>query len=268
MKFATLIILAILLIILWSIFRKGLPFLSWEMVSQTPKGGFYLGKGGGILNAIIGSLYIAGGSTVVSIFLSLPIAMYLNVYRKHKSGFSSFLRLCLDVLWGIPSIVYGAFGFTLMVIFGMHSSLLAGIVAVSIMILPVMVRAMDEVLMTVPAGLLEASYSLGATKWETAFKVVTKQALPGILTAVLISFGRAIGDAAAVLFTAGFTDHIPTSFNDAAATLPLSIFFQLSTPIPAVQGRAYAAALILTVVILIISITSRVLTRKYTKHKV
>jgi phosphate transport system permease protein len=129
-----------------------------------------------------------------------------------------------------------------------------------------MSRAADEVIRMVPRELLEASYSLGATRLETALKVVVRQCLPGLLTAVLIAFGRGIGDAASVLFTAGFTDRIPTSLLQPAATLPLAIFFQLGTPFPEVQERAYASAAILTVLILIISLLARGLGKKYTRH--
>ncbi|HHS14175.1 MAG TPA: ABC transporter permease subunit, partial [bacterium] len=132
--------------------------------------------------------------------------------------------------------------------------------------LPIMSRTMDEVMRMVPAELLDASYALGATRVETAFKVMTRQTLPGILTAVLIAFGRGIGDAASVIFTAGFTDHIPGSLLQPAATLPLAIFFQLGTPFPEVQQRAYASALILTIVILFVCVTSRLLIRKSSKN--
>jgi phosphate transport system permease protein len=242
--------------------------MSWEMIFKTPQGGFYVGKEGGVLNAIIGSLYLAGGSTILAFLFSLPVVLYLNVYRRKRSGFANFIRICLDILWGIPSIVYGAFGFTLMLFFGLKTSLLAGIITLTLLIIPIMIRAMDEVMLTVPKGLLDASYSLGATPFETAMKVVIKKTMPGIVTAVLISFGRAIGDAASVLFTAGFTDNIPTSLSQPAASLPLAIFFQLSTPIPEVQGRAYASAVILTAVILVISISSRYFTKRYIKNKI
>lgn len=268
MIFATAVILLSLFVIVLAVLIKGLPSMSLDMITQTTEDGFLLEKGGGVLNAIMGSLYLASGATFFAFVLSLPVALYLNIYRSKTSNYVGFVRLCLDVLWGIPSIVYGAFGFSIMLLFGFHMSLLAGIITVGIMTLPIMIRAMDEVIMTMPKGLIEASLSLGATRYETAFKVVIRQCLPGILTAGLISFGRAIGDAAAVLFTAGFTDYVPTSLNQPAATLPLAIFFQLGTPIPEVQNRAYASALILTIIILLISITSRVLTRKYKKHKV
>lgn len=265
---STFIILASLVCILITVIVKGLPAMDLAMVTQSPKGGFYLGKEGGILNAIVGSLYLVSGATLLSIFISLPVVLYLNIYAKRGSRFVNFIRFSFDVLWGVPSIVYGAFGFTIMLFFGLRASLLGGIIAVSLLILPIMSRAMDEVVRMVPEELLEASYALGATRFETALKIVTRQALPGILTAVLIAFGRGIGDAASVIFTAGFTDNIPYSLFRPAATLPLAIFYQLGTPFPEVQERAYASALILTVIILIISITVRVISRRFTKHVV
>jgi len=260
------IILLTLALILAAVIIKGLPSMNLAMITQIPKGGYYLGKEGGILNAILGSLYLAGGAAFLAIFISLPVVLYLNVYAEKKSRLVTFTRFSFDVLWGVPSIVYGAFGFTIMLLFGLRTSLLGGIITVSLLILPIMSRAMDEVIRMVPKELLDASYALGATKLETALKVIIRQALPGILTAVLIAFGRGIGDAASVIFTAGFTDSLPYSLFRPAATLPLAIFFQFGTPYPEVQGRAYASALILTVIILIISIVSRILTKRFTRH--
>jgi phosphate transport system permease protein len=263
---STVIILSTLVLILATVITKGLPAMNLAMITQTPKGGFYLGKEGGVLNAIVGSLYLAGGATLLSIGISLLVVLYLNVYADKHSRLAGFTRFSFDVLWGIPSIVYGAFGFTIMLFLGLRTSLLGGIIAVAFLILPMMSRAMDEVIRMVPQELYDASYAVGATRLETAFKVIIRQALPGIMTAILISFGRGIGDAASVIFTAGFTDSIPYSLLRPAATLPLAIFFQLGTPIPQVQERAYASALILTILILIISLASRILARKFTKH--
>jgi phosphate transport system permease protein len=264
---ATLIVSTVLLI-LASIIYKGFSSFNLAMVTQTPKGGYYLGKEGGILNAIIGSFYIAGGATILATVIGIPVVVLMNVYLKANSKVGIIIRLCFDVLWGVPSIVYGAFGFTLMILFGMKASLLAGITVVGLLILPIIIRAIDEIALTVPEGLIHASLSLGATKLETGLKVITKQILPGILTAILMAFGRAIGDAASVLFTAGYSDLIPTSLGDSAATLPLTIFFQLSSPIKEVQDRAFAAVLVLTLIVLFISILSRLFTNKYNKYKI
>jgi len=266
MHISTVIVIGSLLLIIGTIIWKSLPALKLSMITQTPKGGYYLGKEGGILNAIVGSLYLALGATILAIFLSLPVVLYLNMYTRKSSRIAVVTRLSFDVLWGIPSIVYGAFGFIIMIFIGLRASLLAGIITVSLLELPIMSRAIDEVIRMVPNELKDASYSLGATRLETSMKVVLRQCLPGILTAVLIAFGRGIGDAASVIFTAGFTDRIPTSLLQPAATLPLAIFFQLGTPFPEVQQRAYASAAVLTVIILLISIVSRFLIKKYTRH--
>ena len=192
--------------VLWTIFRRGLPVLSWEMVSQLPSGGFYLGGKGGFLNAIVGSLYIVGGSTLLGLLISL-------------------------------------------------------------LIVPILIRSMDEVAKTIPQEILDSSYSLGATRIET-IGVVLRQIAPAIATATLLSIGRAIGDCAGVMFTAGFSDHIPHGLNQQAATLPLSVFFQLSAPQEDVQNRAYAAAVVLTIIVLVLSFGGRFIMSHFSKNKI
>ncbi|MGB3074437.1 MAG: phosphate ABC transporter permease PstA [Chitinophagales bacterium] len=265
-RIATIIIIGSLFFIVLTILVKGLPAMSWDMVSKSPSGGFYLGKEGGVLNAIVGSLYLGFGASIFALFLSIPVVLYMNIYAPAHSRFAQFIRTSLDILYGIPSIVYGAFGFIIMIYFGLKVSLLAGIITVGLLVLPIMARTMDEVIRTIPKELGDASLSLGATKWETATKVILRQAFPGILTAMLLGFGRAIGDAASVIFTTGFTDNVPTTILQPAATLPLAIFFQLGSPIAEVVNRAYASALILTIMILLISISSRLLSRRFNKN--
>ena len=264
---STALVLGSLILILGTVVWRGLSALNLAMLTQTPKGGYYLGKEGGILNAIVGSLYLAGGATLLALTISLPIALYLNLYAA-RSRRGELARLALDVLWGVPSIVYGAFGFTLMVWLGVRASLLGGIIALALLELPIMIRGMDEAIAMIPVALKEASYALGATRLETALKVVVRQTTPALLTAVLLAFGRGIGDAAAVLFTAGYTDRLPDSLFGPAASLPLAVFFQLGTPFPAVQERAYASALVLTVIVLALSLISRRLAGRLNKHVV
>jgi phosphate transport system permease protein len=255
------IVLGSLALILGTMLWRGLPALSLEMLTQTPRGGYYLGGEGGILNAILGSLCLAGGATALAVVLSLPIAVYLQVYIT-RSRRAQLIRVALDVLWGIPSIVYGAFGFIIMLWLGLRASLLGGIIALTLLQLPIIARGMDETLALVPAGLRESSLALGATRFETAFRVLIRQASGGLMTAILLAFGRGIGDAASVLFTAGYTDRLPDSLLRPAASLPLAVFFQLGTPFPAVQQRAYAAGLVLTVIVLALSIAARLLARR------
>ena len=264
---ATLVIVVSLFMIIVAVVKRGLPAMSWDMISKIPGGGFYIGKEGGLLNAIVGSLYIVIGSITLGLSFSLPIVLYINLYLPEKSKLAQFTRLSFDVLSGIPSIVYGAFGFTIMVYLGLRSSLLAGILTVTMLIIPILIRSIDEVMRRVPKELKDAALSLGATRSEM-IKVILRQVAPGIITAILLSVGRGIGDAASVLFTAGYTDSIPTSLSQPVATLPLAIFFQLSSPIAEVQDRAYAAALILTGIVLILSITARFYSRKFSKNKI
>ncbi len=265
MRLSVLLVTGSLGVILFTVIIKGLPALNWQMVTQTPQGGYYLGKEGGILNAIVGSLYLAGGATLLALLLGLPIALYLEVYAR-GSRWAGYVRLALDVLWGVPSIVYGAFGFTIMLALGMRASLLGGILVLALLELPIMTRAIDEVIKTIPLELREATLALGATRLETALTVVVRQVLPGIITGILLAFGRGIGDAASVLFTAGYTDRMPGSLLRPVASLPLAVFFQLGTPFPEVQQRAYAAALVLTIIVLIVSLGSRLLARRLARN--
>lgn len=267
MIFSAVVVLGSLALILGTVIWRGLPAMNLAMLTQTPKGGYYLGKEGGILNAIVGSLYLAIGGTILAMVVSLPVALYLQIYAA-RSRRTNFVRLALDVLWGVPSIVYGAFGFIIMLWLGLRASLLGGIITLAFLEFPIMTRGMDEAIAMVPAALKEASYAMGATRLETALKIVLRQSGPALLTAILLSFGRAIGDAASVLFTAGYTDRMPTSLLRPVASLPLAVFFQLGTPYPAVQQRAYAAALILTVIVLAVSLISRRLARRLTRHVV
>jgi len=267
MIMATITILGLLFLILIAVVKRGLPAMSWDMITKVPSGGFYLGKEGGLLNAIAGSLMLVIGSTALGLIIAVPIVIYINLYLPKKSFLADLTRLSADVLFGIPSIVYGAFGFALMVYFGLKTSLLGGIIAVALLITPILIRSMDEVARLVPKDLKDAALSLGATRYEI-IKVVLKQISPGITTAILLSIGRAIGDAASVLFTAGYTDGIPTSLSQPVATLPLAIFFQLSSPIKEVQDRAYAAALILTFIVLALSLGARFYSRKFSKNKI
>lgn len=260
------IVFGFVISVIWTVFSRGAKAMSWDMITKLPGGGFYIGKEGGFLNAIVGSLYIVGASTLIGLLISIPVVFYLNVYLKKDSRLAYIARLAFDVLFGMPSIVYGAFGFTIMIYFGLRTSLLGGIIVITLLIIPIFIRSMDEATRIFPRDILDASFSLGATRWET-LKVVVRQIAPGIATATLLSIGRAIGDAASVMFTAGYTDSIPTSLSQPAATLPLAVFFQLSSPIPEVQDRAYAAALVLTVIVLLLSIGGRFITNRFSKNK-
>jgi phosphate transport system permease protein len=266
MIMATVAVVGSLLVVFMVVLLKGAPAISLSMITSVPQAGYYLGKGGGILNAIVGSLYLAFGATILALILALPVALYLQRDYIGKSNFVRVVRLSLDVLWGIPSIVYGVFGFVIMLYLGIRACLLGGIFVLALLELPIMIRAMDEVIKMVPQELKEASYATGANRLETTLRVVLKQVSPGIVSAVILAFGRGIGDAASILFTAGYTDRLPHSLLDPVASLPLAVFFQIGTPFPEVQQRAYASALVLLVIVLALSIISRIIAKRYTRY--
>ncbi|MFA0767013.1 MAG: hypothetical protein OXFUSZZB_000341, partial [Candidatus Fervidibacter sp.] len=232
MFIATSLLFGSLLLLLAVVIVKGWQGMSWGMLVRLPTGGSYLGNEGGILNAIVGSLSLAVGATLSSLCLALPVALLLQPDYAGRTKFAQFLRLLLNLLWGVPSIVYGACGFALLVALGWRACLLGGIIALTFMELPIMVRAMDEALRMVPKAMKEAAYSLALTRWETMRYVVVRQALPGLVTAILPAFGRGIGDAASVLFTAGYTDYLPCSLFEPFASLPVTVFFLLDSSLP------------------------------------
>lgn len=253
------------LLLIGMLLLRGLPALSFAMLFQPPRSGFYLGGGGGIANAILGTLLLGGGGILLAGVLGFPAAIALQ--REMAPRFLiRTARLVLDLLWGVPSIVTGAFVFVVMVHVGAGASLLAGILTLAIVMLPILVRGMDQALGAIPPELKESAYAMGANRRETICKVALRQALPGVMTAMLLALGRGMGDAASVLFTAGYTDRIPSSLLDPVASLPLAVFYLLGTPDPDVQARAYAAALILFVIVLSVNLIGRLISRRWSKH--
>jgi len=255
-----------LLLLLATIVVKGWGAMSWAMLVRLPTGGSYLGGESGILNAVVGSLLLAFGATSLAFCLALPVALLLQPDYAGRTRLAQFLRLLLDLLWGVPSIVYGACGFALLIALGWRACLLGGVITLTFVELPVMVRAMDEALRLVSKAMKEAAYALGLTRWETMFHVVLRQALPGLVTAVLLAFGRGIGDAASVLFTAGYTDNLPRSLFDPVASLPVAVFFLLNSPFEGVRRQAYAAAFVLMVSVLLVSVLTRLLAIRLSRY--
>lgn len=250
--------------IICTIFVKGFGSLSLDMVTKVPGRNWNTTDDGGFINAIWGSVIVVAPATLIAMVVSIPVVFYMNLYRRRSNWLSYVARLAYDVLYGIPSIVYGAFAFMIMVMVGMRASVLGGIIVSTLLIIPMFIRNGDEISKSVPDDMIDAAYSLGATKWET-LKVVVRQVLPGMATATLLAVGKAIGDAAAVMFTAGYSDSMATSLSSPTATLPLAIFNWVTMPDP-FPGRAYAAALVLTVIVLILSLGGRWITNHFTKN--
>jgi phosphate transport system permease protein len=260
------IVIGSLIFVVTIIVFNGVSSLSIQFFTETTGSGFYLGGGGGILNAIIGSLILALPATLIAFTLSIFIAMYLQK-DFITSRFASLIRTCLDLMWGIPSIVYGVFALTIMVAIGIKGgSIIFGIFALTLLEIPIITRSIDESIKVVPHGLKESAYSLGSTRFETAISVVRRQAMPGIVAGILLGFGRGIGDAASILLTVGDSNYFPTTLFDQTAALPTIILNLVGMPDPVVQRKAYAVAFVLLLIVLTISILTRYFTKKSSKY--
>ncbi|MEG0069225.1 phosphate ABC transporter permease PstA [Cetobacterium sp.] len=217
-------------LILGYILYKGIPAMSWEFLTEAPKRGM---RAGGILPAIVGTIYLTLGTIAVSVPFGVLTGVYLVEYAKDNT-LTRIINLTIVNLAGIPSIIYGLFGMALFVIyFNLGVSILAGSLTLGIMCLPVIITATREALLAVPNSLREASLALGATKWETISKIIIPAALPGISTGVILSISRAAGETAPILFTAAafYLPFLPESIFDQVMALPYHLYV-ISTQVP------------------------------------
>lgn len=216
--------------ILGYVIIKGVPSISWSFLTEMPRNGM---REGGIFPAIIGTLYLTIGTIIVSVPLGVLTGIYLVEYSK-DNGFKRIINLTIINLAGIPSIVYGLFGMALFVVaFGFGTSIISGVLTLGIMCLPVIITATRESLLAIPNDLRQASLALGATKWETVFKIILPAAFPGIITGVILSISRAAGETAPILFTvaAFYLPFLPASLNDQVMALPYHLYV-IATQIP------------------------------------
>ena len=242
---------AILIVIVLIIFIKGISDLNLEFIFYYPED---MGRHGGIFPAIVGTLFLVALSIVFATPLGLGTAILLTEYTK-ESSLTKIIRFGVESLSGIPSIIYGLFGFIFFVnILGMGWSLLAGALTMTIMILPTIIRTSEEAIKAVPKNLRMVSYSLGATRWETTTKVVLPSAAPGILTGIMLSVGRSVGETAAVIFTMGSSLRLPTSLMDSGRTMAVHFYIMAREGIS--MEKAYATALVLVMSILTVNIAA------------
>jgi len=240
------------------IFVQGSPAISWEFLSAVPRSGM---REGGILPAIIGTFYLTLGTAVFSVPLGIAAAIYLSEYAADNS-WTRLIRLAIINLAGIPSVVYGLFGLGLFVLFlNFGTSILAASLTLSIMTLPVIISTAEEALRAVPQAFRTVSVSLGATRWQTIRRIVLPQALPGILTGVILGLERAAGETAPILFTgaAFFLPRLPGSVFDATMALPYHLFV-ISTQVPEMPIQIqYGTALVLLVFVLSMNLIATVI---------
>ena len=237
---------------------KGGSAISWEFLTGFPHDGMHAG---GILPAIIGTLYLTIGTAIFSVPLGIAAAIYLSEYAKDNQV-TRLIRLAIINLAGIPSVVYGLFGLGLFVLFlQFGTSILAASLTLSIMTLPVIISTAEEALRSVPQQFRTVSISLGATRWQTIRKIVLKEALPGILTGVILGLERAAGETAPILFTgaAFFLPRLPQSPFDATMALPYHLFV-ISTQVPEMPIQIqYGTALVLLVFVLTMNVIATII---------
>jgi phosphate transport system permease protein len=240
------------------IFMQGSPAISWEFLTEAPRSGM---REGGILPTIIGTFYLTIGTAVFSVPLGIAAAVYLSEYAS-DNRWTRLIRLAIINLAGIPSVVYGLFGLGLFVLFlNFGTSILAASLTLSIMTLPVIISTAEEALRAVPQAFRTVSISLGATRWQTIRRIVLPQALPGILTGVILGLERAAGETAPILFTgaAFFLPRLPGSVFDATMALPYHLFV-ISTQVPEMPVKIqYGTALVLLVFVLGMNVIATVI---------
>ncbi|SHG48398.1 phosphate transport system permease protein [Thermosyntropha lipolytica DSM 11003] len=246
---AAFLITAILAVIIGYIVVKGFSVLSLDFIFTPPS---RAGKEGGISTTIVSTLYLVLGSLLIAVPVGVASAVYLEEYARKNSRFAYIVNLTAETLAGIPSIVFGLFGFVFFVIFlGWGWSILSGAMTMAIMILPTITRTSQEAILAVPREYRENSLALGASKWQTIRKIVLPSALPGIATGIILSIGRAVGETAALLLTAGSSLGMPMSITDPARTMAVHLY------ILAMEGisleRAFGTAFVIIVLILIIN---------------
>lgn len=261
----TILVVAPIVLLVGYIIAQGLSALSVEFLFEAPRDGM---RAGGIWPAIVGTFWLTVGTAIFSVPLGMAIAIYLSEYAR-DTKFTRTIRLAIINLAGIPSVVYGLFGLGLFVLalqFG--SSILAGSLTLSIMTLPVIISTSEEALRAVPQSFRTVSISLGGTRWQTIRKVVLPNALPGIITGVILGLERAAGETAPILFTvaAFYLPTLPTSIFDKTMALPYHLFV-ISTQVPGMPLRLqFGTALVLLVFVLSMNLVATVI-RSYYRRK-
>ena len=250
----------ILLFIIFYILKKGLPVVNFNFLFTNPVD---MGKSGGIFPTIIGTISLTFGAILIAAPLGIGTAVYLTEYTR-ENKFTRIVKFGSECLAGIPSIIFGLFGFILFVIkLQLGWSILSGSLTLSFMILPTIIRTSEEAIKSVPYIYREVSYSLGCTKWQTVTRVVLPSAIPGIMTGIVLSIGRSIGETAAVIFTAGSALRLPTSLFSSSRTMAVHFYIMAREGIS--MPNAYGTAAILIITILIINMVAYLLMNRFIK---
>lgn len=253
-------------LIVFVILRDGMGAISWEFLTTTPKMGM---REGGIFPAIVGTLYLVTGTLVFALPLGVLSSIFLNEYAR-DNALTRLVKLAIINLAGVPSVVYGLFGLGVFVVFlKFGASILAGSLTLAIMVLPVIITTAKEALESVPYSFREVSLSLGATRWQTIRHVVLPNALPGILTGIILAISRAAGETAPILFTvaAFYLPELPHSVFDQVMALPYHLYV-ISTQVPNVHVEIrYGTALVLLTLVLFMNFLAIVVRSKFRQRR-
>ena len=263
----TLLVIIPIFLVIFYIVKNSIGVISWEFISQAPRHGM---REGGIFPAIVGTIYLIVGTALFALPLGILSAVYLVEYAG-DNAFTRIIKLAIVNLSGIPSIVYGLFGFALFVIFlKLGTSILAGSLTLAIMSLPVIITATKEALEAVPFSFREVSLSLGASKWQTVRYCVLPYAVPGILTGTVLSLSRAAGETAPILFTvaAFYLPRLPRSVFDQVMALPYHLY-SITTQVPNMPlGLSFATAFVLIALVFLLNLASIIIRSRFGKRKV
>lgn len=246
---AALATLGVLFMVILHILTEGLPYVTWEFLAGSPR---RMGREGGILPMIVGTLMLTGVAVAIATPLGVGTAIYLTEYTR-ENRITQFIRFGTESLSGVPSIIFGLFGFVFFVItLGMGWSILSGGLTLAAMILPTIIRTSEEAIRSVPRVYRDVSFSLGATRWQTVTRSVLPTAVPGIATGVILGIGRCVGETAAVILTAGSALRMPITIFDPTRTMAVHFYILAREGIS--TEMAYASGAVLVIAILIVNV--------------
>jgi phosphate transport system permease protein len=253
----TLLALVPLFLIIYHLLKEGLGAFSIDFFTTDPTGRF-IGDPGGIRSAIVGTVIIVAVATAIAVPLGIAVALYLVEYGK-RSLFANVVRYFVDVMTGVPSVVFGLFIYIVLVISEIGGTFAAwkGAVALSLLMLPVVARASEVVLNLVPDELRESALALGAPRWRVVFRIVLPTAAPGLVTGSMLAIARAAGETAPLLFTVAFVNGVSYDVGQRMNSLPLQIFNDVSQAQDRLVQRAWGAALTLVLMILAVTLVAR-----------
>ncbi|MBP1756829.1 MAG: phosphate transporter, inner rane subunit PstA [Firmicutes bacterium] len=255
---AALLVIAVLMSIIFYILIKGLPMINWQFLTEIPRN---MGRTGGISSSIVGTLLVTAVAVIIATPFGVGTAIYLTEYTR-EGRVTRIIRFSAESLAGIPSIVYGLFGFIFFVIYlKMGWSILSGGLTMAIMILPTIIRTSEEAIRTVPKLYREVGFSLGSSKWQAITKTVLPSALPGIVNGVILSIGRCVAETAAVILTAGSALRMPTSLF--APTRTMAVHFYILAREGISMEKAYGTAALLIILILLLNVGFNMLVNRF-----